>query len=143
MDSLVQDMAKTQTENLHRIAQDVSVIKEEISLIKVTTDLLSSEQVQIKSELACISSIRANIQKKVETIENEIASLKSGSTSAIPAPSFSYEDLVSETYERSQREKNVIIRGIKEIRSSNSEERNIHDSEEVKKIIKMAVPDCI
>ncbi|CAG4975114.1 unnamed protein product [Parnassius apollo] len=126
-------MAKTQTENLHRIAQDVSAIKEEISLIKITTDLLSSEQVKIKS---CISGFRANIQKKVETIENKIASLKSGSTSAIPAPSFSYEDLISETYERSQREKNVIIRGIKEIRSSNSEEKNIHDSEEVKKIIK-------
>lgn len=143
MESLIQGMAETQAANLNKISQDVSAIKQEISQIKLTTDILSSEQVKLKSEMANISGFRAVIEKKVDTIENEIASLKSGSTSAINTPLFSYEDIISETYERSQREKNVIIRGVKEIRSSISAERQIHDSEEVMKVIKMAVPDCI
>lgn len=142
IESLIKDMAKTQAENLYKISQDVSAIKEEISQIKITTDLLSSEQVNIKSELANISGFRANIEKKVDNIENEIASLKSGSTSTITTPLLNYEDIISETFDRSQREKNVIIRGIKEVRSSNSEERQTHDCQEVMKVIKMAVSDC-
>lgn len=142
MESLMRDMAKTQLENLTKISQDVSAIKEEISQIKATTEFLYTEQGKIKSELTNISSFRADIEKKVDTIENEIVSLKSGSASAITAPLFGYEDFISETYDRSQREKNVIIRGIKEIQSSNWEERRTHDNEEVKKIIEMAVPNC-
>lgn len=143
MESLITDMAKTQAENLNKISQDVSAIKEEISQIKLTTDLLSTEQVKMKSELANISGFRANIEQKVNTIENEIATLKSSSTPVITTPLFNYEDIVSETYDRSLREKNVIIRGVKEIRSSNSEDRQFNDSKEVKKVIKMAVSDCI
>ncbi|KAJ8711504.1 hypothetical protein PYW07_008746 [Mythimna separata] len=141
MESIIMDMTKTQTENINKISQGVSEIKEQISLIKVTTDLLSSEQEKIKSELTNISSFRVNIEEKVVAIENEIASLKNSPTSMINTSLLSYEDFVSETQERSQREKNIIIRGIKEIKSSNLEERRSHDGEEVKKVLKMAVSD--
>ncbi|CAH2098604.1 unnamed protein product [Euphydryas editha] len=142
METLMIDMAKTQTENLNKIAQEVSSIKEQIGQIKVITDLLSSEQGKIKLELINISGFRTNIEEKVKTIENELVTIKSGSTTAITKPSFSYEDFISETYERAKREKNIIIRGITEIRSLNSEERLSYDTEEVMKIMKMAVPDC-
>ncbi|KAJ8729029.1 hypothetical protein PYW07_006725 [Mythimna separata] len=99
------------------------------------------EQVKIKSELTNISSFRVNIEEKVVAIENEIASLKNSPTSMINTSLLSYEDFVSETQERSQREKNIIIRGIKEIKSSNLEERRSHDGEEVKKVLKMAVSE--
>lgn len=46
--SILLDMSKTQAENLNKISQDVSSIKEQISQIKVTTDTLVADQEKTK-----------------------------------------------------------------------------------------------
>ncbi|CAH0716585.1 unnamed protein product, partial [Brenthis ino] len=73
-------MAKTETEKLNRISQDVSSIKEDISQIKATTDYLSTERNELKRQLAYISDFKATIEKKVETIKNKTLSLKPNTT---------------------------------------------------------------
>lgn len=140
--SMLTDMAKIQTENLNKISQEVTCIKDQISQIKATTDNLSTEQTKLKLELAKVADFKSNIEHKVNSLEKELLNLKTISTPQIQQQLFKYEDFMSETRDRLIREKNIIISGIDEIQSTNSEERRNYDVSQVNKMIKFAVPNC-
>lgn len=142
--TMLTDMTKTQAEHLNRISQDVSSIKEEISIIKATTSNLSIEHNKLKLQIADILDFKNNIDSKIATLEHKIESLKiTNDDHPQRHKSFCYEDFIRETQERQHREKNLIIRGIKEIHSTDLEVRRRHDFEEVKNIIKMANSDSV
>ncbi|KOB52055.1 Uncharacterized protein OBRU01_26595 [Operophtera brumata] len=60
-----------------------------------------------------------------------------------PSATLYYDNMMSEIYERSQRERNIIIIGVDEIKATNSEERRNYDNKEVNQVLKAIVPDCI
>ncbi|PZC77405.1 hypothetical protein B5X24_HaOG203453 [Helicoverpa armigera] len=142
IESMILGMARTQSENLSKIAKDVSSIKDQINQIKITTDHLSVEQDKLKLELVNLSDFKTNIEQKVDILDTDLKTIKS-TIQTIPQfqQSFTYEEFISETQERAQREKNIIILGITELQSTIPEVRREHDTNEVNKILKKALPE--
>lgn len=104
--SILLDMSKTQAENLNKISQDVSSIKEQISQIKVTTDTLVADQEKLKTAVANMYGFKTEIEQKVDALKKEIESLKPASINqCLLQQGVSYEDIISEMNERSHREK--------------------------------------
>lgn len=138
--AVLTSMATTQTENLKIISQDVSLIKDQVMQMKLTTDHLVVEQSKLKEELVNIANFNVNTEQKIKLIERDISSLKA-STVANGAL-HTYDSMISEIHERSLREKNLIICGIDELYSKDQEDRRSHDMNEIKKVLKSIIPDC-
>lgn len=141
--SMLMDMAKVQSENLNKISSDVSLIKEQITRIKDTTDHLSLEQEKLKLDLVNISNFKIKVEEKVDSLETAVKSINTTIAILQIQQQYTYENFINESQARLQREKNIIIRGINEIHSTDPEVRRKYDMEEVNKVIKTAVPDCV
>ncbi|KOB70198.1 Uncharacterized protein OBRU01_15813 [Operophtera brumata] len=136
-------MAEAQTEKLNTISRDVSLIRDQITQIKSTTDNLAAEQTKLKQEMLKVADFNINSEQKIKTIEDDIQTLKTISVINQPSATLYYDNMISEIYERSQRERNIIIIGVNEIKATNSEERRNYDTNEVNKVLKSIVSDCI
>lgn len=136
--SILTKMAQTQTDKLDKISQQVSIITDQISQIKCTTDQLSVEQNRFKEELVKIESSKKGMQKEIDNLKDDFKHLKNSQSTTI----FTQDNMISEVHERLQREKNIVISGIVEINSKDPAERIEHDKHEVIKVIKLADPDC-
>lgn len=141
--SVLTGMALNQTEKLDKISQEVSLITIQIAQIKTTTDQLVTEQVKMKQELENITICKADLEQKVEHLKKDVGILQNASQSqAQTLTSATHDNILSEIYDRSQREKNIIVCGVAEKASNNLAERFNHDKEEVMKIINPSVPSC-
>lgn len=141
MMSILSTMAQTQTNNLNKISEDVSLIRDQITQIKTTTDQLVAEQQKFKQELKNITTFKNDTQQKLESLSADVDTLKTtAATTSTPAPAC--EDFMAEIYDRIQREKNIVISGVNEIDSHVPEQRRTHDKMEVSKIINQVVSNC-
>lgn len=151
--AILTSMAQTQNDKLDLIHQDLSLVKNELTEVKSTTKQIVTEQNRISQELLKIEKFKTNVEQKIEDLTKEINTLKvdvANSTTNITASATtgtstdftSYEDMMAEFHERSNREKNVIISGINERNSDNRAERLTHDMNEVVKILELVNPGC-
>lgn len=133
---------ETQKAILNKISDDVSVIKDEIKNLQLTTKELVSEQNYIKSDIVDLKLACAATNTKVDNMEIDLKNLKIAPPVLVKSDSLTCEDVVSELHERERRSKNIIIVGIPEVKCNSKEERAASDNREVNKIIKTVLPDC-
>lgn len=128
-------MTENQNEKLTSIANDVTLIRQEITQIKSTTDELALEQNKLRKEVENITNSFLNTEKKIKAIEEEVSTLKKSTEQIQQISTNNYENIIGEVQNRTQRERNIIISGIEEIKSDKREDRQQHDKNEVKKIL--------
>lgn len=148
--SFFKEFANNQNQNTMKIQQELTEIKEEIKSVKTANENLSLEYSKINNELKNMKIENAEIKEKIQILEGfssegsqiNISNIK-GSNSIITNPlSLSQESLIRELRERCQREKNIILVGIKELNNKKSTLRRDHDYDEVYKKTKLAYEDC-
>lgn len=117
---------------------------------------LSSVKVIIQEEI----SAKKNFDKRLENIEAKLSNLEHAQNSSLncttsePAiksltgshlPTGTVSDVIKEMEERRARENNVVIYGIEEFDSNNSNEKNQHDNTTVKEILQVCntPPDSV
>lgn len=144
--SFLSDFSTTQKENNGKLCQDLASIKEQVTIIKTTTENLVLEQNKIKVELANVVESSKVTDKKIESLEYDVQQIKSASqtsSQAAASPSIQkYEDIVSELQDRNFRDKNVILTSIPEPELSDLNERRDFDRSEVLKILRAIYKDC-
>lgn len=136
------NMADTQNEKLNTISNDISLIKDQMAQMKSTTENLVLEHTKFKQDMASLKECTIGAEQRIKTIEDEIGALKTSTASQLLPQELSYDGMINEINERSQREKNLIIYGIDEIHSKSSEERRCHDMDQVNKLMQSVVLDC-
>jgi hypothetical protein len=140
--AMLTNMSQIHTEKLEKISEQFSEITNQITQIKLTTDQLSVEQSKVQKEIAEIQTSKITMEKNINELKTEFASLKTPIVNDINSTIFTHESMISEIYDRLQREKNIIISGIQELTSKNTNERIQYDKKEVLKVIKLADPNC-
>lgn len=138
--AILNTIAETQNEKLNTISQDVSLIKDQVMQIKSITDRLVEEQNKVRQELVSINNFNSETDNRIKSLEINIDTLKSDTNSNNQQTD--YNNLISEIHERSQREKNLIITGINEIFSKNTDERRNYDKSQINDVIRSIIPDC-
>lgn len=145
--TFLNDFAKTQNENLSIIKDEIITIKDEIKTIKSATENFTLQVNQINNDIENIKIDYSITQEKIKNIEKEISMLKSTdfpshSASNIKSPFLSYENLILELNERSEREKNVVIVGVPERNDKSLNARLTHDSEQYMQLISTLIENC-
>lgn len=142
---ILKDFTQNQNNNMEKIAGDISSIKDQINNIQQKTDQIIIEHSKLKTEVAALKSNGKEIAQKVSSLETDMLDLKmsvaSGSTGE-SGMSLTYEDMLQEVNERYVREKNLIFIGIPEPQCADQRERNISDTSEIIKLIKMTDANC-
>ncbi|XP_063370192.1 uncharacterized protein LOC134658442 [Cydia amplana] len=143
MMTLLKSSSKTLTENIEKLCQDVSTIKNQIGNISSSIDIMSAEQNQLKTDVKNLTTSVTAAENKVKVIETDLQSLRSSVARAPMALSpDSYNQLVAECQQRSIRDKNIIIVGIQEAGQDLAADREAFDKYEVEKITKTIYNDC-
>lgn len=133
---------KTQIENFSKLCGDVTVIKDQVKNIKSTTERITEEHKVLKSDIASIKKFNKHTEKQIESLESNIQQMKLiPSTSCSPSLCIQ-EEIIVELNERSQRCKNIILYGIAEPDSKDTDERRAYDKSAVLDIIKTILDDC-
>lgn len=135
--SIFQDFTKSQNRNLSKIANDIASIKEQIQSIEEKTNNILLEQNKLKTDIAELNKRYNSAENKIVSLENNIKQIKADSINKSDLV-FHCEDVLTEMRERNFREKNIIITGIPELKSSITEERLKHDINKVTMLIKSA-----
>lgn len=143
MMSLIASSTAAQTENINRLCQDVSTIKGQVDKICSSIDTITIEQDKMKADILNVVASSNVLGNKVERLEKEVEGLKSSCTQDfLSVKPISYNKIITECQERTQRAKNIIVIGIAEATSENDIERSDYDKEEISKITKLALADC-
>ncbi|CAH2100558.1 unnamed protein product [Euphydryas editha] len=143
--ALIKDFGRSQAENTSMIRKDISLIKEQITDIKNTTDLLIAENNNFKAQIEDLKSSVNDTQEKVKVLENGLHMIQSKQlkiSSLEHATSLTYDNIMSEVHERTERSKNIIITGIPEAHMNSMEKKRELDRSEVKKLLLIIRPDC-
>ncbi|CAH2095074.1 unnamed protein product [Euphydryas editha] len=75
--ALIKDFGRSQAENTSMIRKDISLIKEQITDIKNTTDLLMAENNNFKAQIEDLKSSVNDTQEKVKVLENGLHMIQS------------------------------------------------------------------
>lgn len=140
----LEDFGKTQTENLTRIHEEISEIKNEIGIIKSTTENFSQKISTINEQIEEIKSNYTITQDKIKNIETEISEIKNEHCTEnhnCKSLSLTNENIFLEMQERHDRARNIVIVGIPEKHDKNYNSRQLHDNDEVMKTIKFICQD--
>ena len=106
---------------------------------------------ELRTELSEMKTSNANMKEKITNLETEIEKLKLEPIQQSTKENIGLqqkslllcsEDTIIEFQERSQRQKNIVIAGISELHTDDTEQKRKHDSEEVLKLIKSIYNDC-
>lgn len=127
-----------QLENFNKLCEDISIIKEQASSMKLATDHLAEEQKCIKIEISDLKNSNIRNEEKIATIESSLKEM--------PAPTShnsiqTQENIVAELNERQIRCKNILISGVPEPTTNNIKDRQEQDRKAVCNIIKSICPD--
>lgn len=131
-----------QAQNINKLCQDVTAIKDEVGNISSTIENIITENANLKSKLTNLTTVTENTGKKVMLLEADIKNLKS--MSALPHVQMpaTYEEIVSEIQERKIRAKNIVVAGIPEPKNKSAKERQEYDKAEILKITNLVYDDC-
>lgn len=141
MMSLIASSTTAQTESINKLCQEVNAIKTQVYSISNNMECLTIEQDKLKTDILKLSDKTVEVDTKIQIVEKDLSAFKS-SGGQISTKPFSYNTLITECRERSNRAKNIIIVGIQEPKSENLAERVDHDKREVQKIISLIITDC-
>lgn len=119
--------ATKQNECLLHIRQEITDMANEIKSLTKTTEILTSKYDTLQKEIQNIKSENKTIQDRLKQAACLSISDKS--------PSLTHEDLMTELRDRCDREKNIVIVGIKEICDKNFAARRLHDEREIRNVL--------
>lgn len=145
MRSLFTKFSNTQSESTSKMQQDMTEIKEQLSGIKLSTEKVVEEQNKMKNELENLKSYCIKNENNIKCLQNEI-NLSKNTESSLPQlqnTDFTYEEILNEIQERTQRQKNIIICGIPESSFENKVERMRYDTNEVQNVIRTIEENCV
>lgn len=140
--------SKSNSETFSTVSQNISLIRDQLSDIKATTEHLITENNNLKSQIGILADTVKESEQKIEVLQSDVQQLRSAqslasSTSlAISGSQFSHDDVLAELQERTERSKNVVIVGLPEPEADTSEERQHKDETEVKKVLKTVASEC-
>lgn len=135
MMTMLKNLTTTQNEFTKKITKDITTIKERIDGIKSTTDNLTIEQNNIKSDVMSLRNANEIAEKKINEISHTVQLLKSEQAQAFSSNE-TQEDIIAEINERELRSKNIVISGIPEPTSLNKDQRISMDKQEVVNLLK-------
>ncbi|XP_060810215.1 uncharacterized protein LOC132904302 [Amyelois transitella] len=127
------------TANTQKISEDVTLIKEQMSEIKISVANVIEEQNSVKCELKEVQNSLQISNTKIETFELELQEVKEKVVGSLNSPAditYHSEAIITELRERNVRENNIIIRGLPESSATEVKERLISEKAEVMKIIR-------
>lgn len=144
MMSYLKSVNGTQSENLNKLREDVTSIKNHVSDIRETVDKLITEQNKIKTEIAGFVDINKQTEKRIEALERNMQQLQETTSTATTVAPLLCEDIMAEINHRNQRAKNIIVIGLPEPNGNetNETEKDEADKAEVINILKMISADC-
>lgn len=132
-----------QINNFTKISEDISVIKSQVTEIKLTTVNLTEEQNKLKLDVSSIKNFNTTTQEKIKSLESKLQQINSTTTCQETTPSMKAEEIITELNERCERSKNLLVSGISEPTSKDPKERQEHDRTMVWNILKSIDPDCV
>lgn len=146
MRSFMTSFSNLQNENMSIMQQDMNEIKEQLSGIRLSTEKVVEEQSKIKDELENLRRHCIINENSIKSLQNEVNRTKSiqippSSTQSQTSP-FTYEELLTEIQERTQRQKNIIIIGVPESSHENTTERVKYDTNEVLNVLQTIEKSC-
>lgn len=141
MMTYLKELNKNQTENLNKLCSDVNAIRENINEIKSVVQNLTTEQNKIKSQVVTLTEYNDSANKRIESLESKIQQLKITTTVASTSVPSICEDIMAELSDRNLRSKNIIMIGIPEQNSADTNENSDLDKSEVSKVIKILNPN--
>lgn len=137
---------KTETQNQQIAAllrEELAELKTDIISIKEINEKLILENIEMRTELLDVKKSNMSMQKQIKNLESDLNCLKTGNIDKNPQVQISrYEDTIREVQERADRQKNIIIAGIDELKAGNIEQRRKHDYNEVLEILKSIYTEC-
>ena len=131
-----------QAQNINKLCQDVTAIKNEVGNISSTIENIITENANIKIKLTNLATITENTEKKVKLLETDVKSLKCLTPLTCDQMPATYDEIVNEIQERNIRAKNIIVVGIPEPKDKPAKERQEYEKEEISKITSLAINDC-
>lgn len=142
MMALIQLSSSSQAENIGKLSEDVTAIRNQMHDTGNTIKNIILEQNSMKTTMNNLQTTSDNIEKKINLLESDMNNLKSITPSATLHTKLDLgsEEIVSEINERNIRAKNIIIVGIPE--PDETTDRHTHNNTEVTKIIKTIYDGC-
>lgn len=144
MKSFLSSFAEIQKEGTYKLQRDMTEIKEQLYTIKVSMDVVIEDQHKMKVELEQLKTLCNTNEHSIKKLQTDVNMSKTSrsSSSQAQAASFTYEEVLSECQERTQRQKNIIILGIPEPSTQDKNERFEYDRNEVLKVINNIYKNC-
>lgn len=144
--SFLTEFDKKQDEKMKLLHSDMTkTIKEEISSIRTSVAELRQEQHIIKNDITYLKEIHLAYDQKIKDLELNFEQLKCEDkpiSKDATTPQTTCENIVSELQDRAQREKNIILVGLKEPLSSVRLERIKMEKIAVTQVLTKCYPGC-
>lgn len=143
MNALLEKFVISQEQTMNAMRDNISEINGEIKDIKASTSAITMDQNNIKG---CITELSDKIsihEHKLTSLESDLKTLQASSTT--PSETLhlqSSEQAIYELRERLNREKNIILTGLPEHRTSDSLESRKKDEMEIMAILTAIFRDC-
>lgn len=139
---LLQRFTDTQETTMNFMRENMAEMKSQLNDIKVSNDSLNKEQTAMKTKISDLTVMATATENKILSIESEIKTIKNKNViEGTSAPGFD-ENIMRELQERATREKNVIVVGIPECKTMDSDEGRTYDASEVYKVLSNMIQDC-
>lgn len=153
--SFLNEFSKSQKENTSQIRQDLQEIKEEIKNLRVTTNILSQNYINLSEEVSTLKTESSETNKKIEILEKQLLVMKNSDSynsqidnneqtysQSTKSPVACDQDLLLELQDRCERLKNVILEGIPEINNKDRQARQKHDLDSTMNKLITIYKDC-
>lgn len=125
------------------LCQEIVEVKNEIKNIKSATNILTSEQNDIKEELKRLKNQNCTFQEEITLLKSKLSTdNKTSSEVNKNQPQFDCEYMALEIEDRAKRQYNLIIGGICEISDKNSTTRREYDTNQALSIIQSIYKEC-
>lgn len=135
--SLLTKFTSTQEETLKFMRENLTEVNSKLNEIKNSTDVLNNEQQIMKSQLSGLIEKAKSSETKIHALESDIAKIKNTEPNIATS-----ENIIQEMKERTIRERNIIIVGVRECKEANTNEAQLYDENEVVSITKSLVNSC-
>ncbi|CAG4982214.1 unnamed protein product [Parnassius apollo] len=138
---MLQKFTNTQEATMNFIRDNITEMKTQVNNIKVATDTLNKDQISMKVQISDITTKATAADNKIQSLEAEIVTLKNNMAFSTTM-STSDENVIQELQERFAREKNIIVVGIRECKTTKIDEGRAYDFSEVSKTINSLIQEC-
>lgn len=144
MRSFFSSFTDMQKESTNKMQRDMTEIKEQLNGIKVSTNLVIEDQNKIKVEIEKLKSQCDKNEQNISQLQTSVRLAKTSqpSTSQSQPTSFTYEEVLLECQERTQRQKNIIVLGIPESLNDDNNDRFDYDRKEILNVLNTLNKNC-